>query len=72
MLRLRVDRERCIGSGMCALTAPDVFDQDDDDGRVRLLDARPPAGPATTAARQAAGLCPAGAITASGPGQPGD
>ncbi len=59
---LRVDRDRCAGSGMCALTAPEVFDQDTGDGRVLLLDARPPAGPAATAAREAAGLCPAGAI----------
>ncbi|MGA5100332.1 ferredoxin [Streptomyces lavendulocolor] len=63
-MELRVDRDRCAGSGMCALTAPEVFDQDDEDGRVLLLDARPPAGPAATAAREAAGLCPAGAITA--------
>ncbi|MEU0664727.1 ferredoxin [Streptomyces lavendulocolor] len=72
-MELRVDRDRCAGSGMCALTAPEVFDQDDEDGRVLLLDARPPAGPAATAAREAAGLCPAGAITARpGPegGQP--
>ncbi|MGA5420722.1 ferredoxin [Streptomyces lavendulocolor] len=27
---------------MCALTAPEVFGQDDEDGRVLLLDARPP------------------------------
>ncbi|MGA5409366.1 ferredoxin [Streptomyces lavendulocolor] len=63
-MELRVDRDRCAGSGMCALTAPEVFDQDDRDGRVLLLDARPPAGPAATAAREAAGLCPAGALTA--------
>ncbi|GAB2811116.1 ferredoxin [Streptomyces daliensis] len=61
-LRVDVDRERCIGSGMCALTAPEVFDQDLDDGLVLLLDAEPPA-PRRTAARTAAGACPAGAIT---------
>ncbi|KUJ65162.1 ferredoxin, partial [Streptomyces albus subsp. albus] len=27
---IRVFRERCVGAGMCALTAPDVFTQDDD------------------------------------------
>ncbi|CAM03511.1 hypothetical protein SACE_4242 [Saccharopolyspora erythraea NRRL 2338] len=47
---------------MCALTAPDVFDQDGGDGRVLLLDAAPPAGE-HDAAREAAQLCPAGAIT---------
>ncbi len=32
-MELRVDRERCLSAGMCALTAPDVFDQDAEDGR---------------------------------------
>ena len=60
--RLRVDRERCIGAGMCALTAPEVFDQDPDDGRVLLLRAEPPTAH-REAAQMAAGLCPSGAIT---------
>ncbi|MFD5766385.1 ferredoxin [Streptomyces sp. NPDC127049] len=60
--RLSVDRERCIGAGMCAMTAPDVFDQDPDDGLVLLLEAEPAAGD-RAAARMAAGVCPAGAIT---------
>jgi ferredoxin len=69
--RLHVDRERCIGAGMCALTAPEVFDQDPDDGRVILLHAEPPstAHHATAhhaAARMAAGVCPSGAITRRG------
>lgn len=38
---LRADRERCIGSGACAFTAPDVFDQDDTDGRVVILNSAP-------------------------------
>ncbi|MGS2806558.1 ferredoxin [Nocardia sp. MW-W600-9] len=59
MLELRVDRERCIGAGMCALTAPDVFDQDPDDGRVL-----PPATTLVTeAVHEAVLLCPSGAIT---------
>ncbi|MEW2556858.1 ferredoxin [Streptomyces zhihengii] len=60
--RLSVDRERCIGAGMCAMTAPDVFDQDPDDGLVLLLDAEPPAA-RRASARTAAGVCPSGAIT---------
>ncbi|MEV6026341.1 ferredoxin [Streptomyces sp. NPDC052036] len=60
--RLRVDRERCIGAGMCALTAPEVFDQDPDDGRVLLLHVEPPITHGA-AAQMAAGLCPSGAIT---------
>ncbi|MER7956492.1 ferredoxin [Streptomyces sp. NPDC096030] len=59
--RLSVDRGRCIGAGMCAMTAPEVFDQDDD-GLVLLLDPEPPAAD-RAAARMAAGVCPSGAIT---------
>ncbi|QOV41425.1 ferredoxin [Streptomyces ferrugineus] len=65
-MRLRVDRERCIGAGMCALTAPEVFDQDADDGRVLLLDAEPSAVH-RAAARMAVGVCPSGAITFNEP-----
>ncbi|MFD3913127.1 ferredoxin [Streptomyces sp. NPDC058603] len=59
---LSVDRERCIGAGMCAMTAPDVFDQDPDDGLVLLLRAEPHAAH-RAAARMAAGVCPSAAIT---------
>ncbi|MGC9542455.1 ferredoxin [Streptomyces sp. UG1] len=65
-MRLRVDRERCIGAGMCALTAPEVFDQDADDGRVLLLHAEPPAAH-RAAAQMAVGVCPSGAITLNDP-----
>ncbi|WP_030608072.1 ferredoxin [Streptomyces sclerotialus] len=60
-LRLSVDRERCVGAGMCALTAPEVFDQDDEEGLTVLLHPEP-APEHRAAARMAAGLCPAGAI----------
>ncbi|MEV0059196.1 ferredoxin [Nocardia sp. NPDC050718] len=62
MLELRVDRERCIGAGMCALTAPDVFDQDPDDGRV-LAHATTRAAEWEQAVHEAVLLCPSGAIT---------
>jgi ferredoxin len=61
-MELRVDRECCIGAGMCALTAPDVFDQDPDDGKVLLLDPTPPPK-RRAAAGQAAQACPSGAIS---------
>ncbi|GAA0469295.1 ferredoxin [Streptomyces stramineus] len=59
---ITIDRERCVGAGMCALTAPEVYDQDEEEGlAVVLTTALPPhqAGKA----RLAAALCPAGAIT---------
>ena len=58
---VRVDADRCIGAGHCVLRAPRVFDQRDD-GIVVLLDATPP-GELHAAARKAADLCPAEAIT---------
>ncbi|WP_063125256.1 ferredoxin [Nocardia fusca] len=64
-MELVVDRERCIGAGMCALLAPEVFDQDEADGRVLLLDPAPPAVH-HPAAREAAHNCPAAAITLRG------
>jgi ferredoxin len=41
VVRIRHDRERCVGSGACAFTLPDIFDQDEDDGRVLVLVERP-------------------------------
>ncbi|WP_433204086.1 ferredoxin [Nocardia sp. CA-107356] len=61
-MELRVDRERCIGAGMCVLTAPGVFDQDIEDGRVVQLDVTP-APELEPAVREAAQVCPSGAIT---------
>jgi ferredoxin len=39
---IRVDVARCVGAGQCVLAAPEVFDQNDDDGVVVLLDDSPP------------------------------
>ncbi|MFJ4961045.1 ferredoxin [Streptomyces sp. NPDC088729] len=60
--RLSVDRERCIGAGMCVMTAPDVFDQDQDEGLVLLSHAEPHAVH-RAAVRMAVGVCPSRAIT---------
>lgn len=62
-MRLSVDRERCCGSGMCVLTGPELFDQDED-GLVVLLDANPVTARRQRAARQAIELCPCAAIAA--------
>jgi ferredoxin len=61
-LRVAVDRDLCCGSGNCVLTAPAVFDQDNDLGLVLLRDLEPPAGE-HDAVRKAADLCPSGAIS---------
>ncbi|MGM1059331.1 ferredoxin [Saccharothrix sp. Mg75] len=64
-MRVEVDPDRCAGSGMCALTDPDVFDQDESDGTVVLLEPTP-TGPHEATAREAAQLCPASAIRVLG------
>jgi ferredoxin len=41
-MKVTVDTSLCIGSGMCALTAPNVFDQNADEAVVVLRDPEPP------------------------------
>lgn len=60
-LRVRADREVCIGAGLCVLTAEAVFDQDDE-GLVVLLDPAPGAD-AAAAVRRAVHNCPSGALS---------
>lgn len=61
VLKVHVDEHKCIGAGQCVLRAPKIFDQRED-GIVILLDPAPPAE-LHEAARKAADLCPAEAIT---------
>lgn len=65
-MEIRVDRDRCISAGMCALTAAGVFDQDISDGRVLLLQ-HTPAPSQESAVREAVEVCPSGAITLVAP-----
>ncbi|WP_432001700.1 ferredoxin [Streptomyces sioyaensis] len=60
-MRITIDREACIGSGLCALIAPAVFDQNDDDGLVELLDEGPLTDPVGTV-KDAVQRCPAAAL----------
>nr|WTB28342.1 ferredoxin [Streptomyces sp. NBC_00830]WTB35740.1 ferredoxin [Streptomyces sp. NBC_00830] len=63
--RVEVDRERCVGTGGCVFAAPEVFDQDPEDGRVVVLD--PAFGPAhEDDVREAADVCPVKAIRLNG------
>ncbi|MFI6578906.1 ferredoxin [Nocardiopsis sp. NPDC050513] len=61
-MRLSVDRGVCIGSGMCALTAPGLFDQDTEDGLV-VVHGDPDGEDAAAALARAVDACPSGAIT---------
>jgi ferredoxin len=59
-MKVEVDQDVCVGSGQCLLTAPDVFDQRDEDGVAVLL--QNPSADQYDATREAALLCPARAI----------
>ncbi|WP_369274599.1 ferredoxin [Streptomyces sp. R11] len=61
-MKVNVDQDRCCGAGQCVLIAPEVFDQRDEDGIVTLLEPSP-AEDLHAAAREAAAVCPASAIT---------
>ncbi|MBF8184996.1 ferredoxin [Nonomuraea sp. K274] len=61
-MKVTVDRDKCCGAGQCVLLAPDVFDQDEDDGIVLLLDPSP-AQERHAIVREAASVCPTGAIS---------
>ncbi|GGP51726.1 ferredoxin [Saccharothrix coeruleofusca] len=64
-MRVRVDVNRCVASGQCVVAAAGAFTQSEQEGTVVLLVAEPP--PELRAAvREAASLCPSGAITVKG------
>ena len=60
-MKVTVEQDKCVSAGNCVAHAPDVFDQDEDDGSVILLDETPPADRAEDV-RAAAVACPAMAI----------
>jgi ferredoxin len=60
-MKVIVDQNKCVASGQCVLSAPEVFDQREEDGIVVLLTAEAP--PELYAAvEDAAQICPAGVI----------
>jgi ferredoxin len=61
-MHVEVDYEKCCGAGTCVVNAPEVFDQDDDEGTVVLLDADP-SEDQRSAVENAVAMCPVRAIT---------
>ncbi|MEV6537993.1 ferredoxin [Streptomyces sp. NPDC051665] len=60
-MEVELDEPKCVAAGKCVVTAPEVFDQRDEDGVAVLLDDRP--GPdLLDGVKEAAALCPAAAI----------
>ncbi|WP_405393161.1 ferredoxin [Streptomyces sp. NBC_01102] len=65
-MRVHVHPDRCIGAGLCVMSAPAVFDQDDDSGLVVLLDDSPAGADADHARKIAEHICPSKAIGITG------
>jgi ferredoxin len=63
-MKVTVDEAKCCGAGQCAMIAPEVFDQRDEDGIVILLEAEP-AEDLHARVREATAVCPAAAIDLS-------
>ena len=61
-MRVVVDPAKCQGHTLCAMTSPDLFELDDEDGHSRVLLEEVPAGQEELARRAAAG-CPERAIS---------
>ncbi|TDC25349.1 ferredoxin [Streptomyces sp. 8K308] len=61
-MRVSVDQDRCVGSGQCAQTSEEVFDQSEEDGLVVLL-AESPSTAHRETVRRAAAQCPVSAIS---------
>ncbi|MBB5158120.1 ferredoxin [Saccharopolyspora phatthalungensis] len=61
-MRIEADLDRCVGAGQCVLTAPTLFDQNDEDGRVVVLVTEVDDS-AIAAAREAVHVCPSGALS---------
>ncbi|MFF1253779.1 ferredoxin [Pseudarthrobacter sp. NPDC058329] len=60
-MKIEIDIDKCVGAGVCVLAAPTVFDQNDDDGVIIVLnETLPPSQEA--AVRDAAARCPASVI----------
>ncbi len=60
-VRVSIDPGRCVGSGDCALTAPEAFEVDEDTAQARVLPGVGVTDPGVL--QRAAYACPTGAIS---------
>lgn len=58
--KTRIDRETCIGCGLCPSIAPDVYEMGDD-GKAHEMSEKVPEG-SESSAQEAADSCPVSAI----------
>jgi ferredoxin len=63
-MKVSVEADKCVAAGHCVLAAAEIFDQDEEDGVVIVLDDEP-APEHHAAVHKAAQLCPAAAIRLS-------
>ncbi|NEB78412.1 ferredoxin [Streptomyces sp. SID14478] len=64
-MKIVADTVKCVGAGQCVRTAPDLFDQGEDDGVVVVLNAEPE-GSLLSVVDEAVDLCPAQALSVAG------
>jgi ferredoxin len=60
-MKVRVDKDKCVGGGQCVMMCAEVFDQGDEDGLVILLQESPDES-LHDGVRAAVLACPASAI----------
>ena len=63
-MKAEIARERCIGAGTCVTVAPEMFDQNEDDGIAVVLQDNVPSD-SVDRVETAAELCPVSAILLS-------
>lgn len=61
-MHVEIDQDKCCGSGLCVLTAPEIFDQRDEDGIGYVLQPSPADDALRAKARDAMAMCPASAV----------
>ncbi|GGV20881.1 ferredoxin [Streptomyces spectabilis] len=62
-MRIIADADKCVGSGQCVFTEPDLFDQSEDEGTVVVLNAEPEGELLERGAREAVDNCPGQALS---------
>lgn len=61
MKKVVADTTKCLGNGLCVMTAPRVFTQNEDDGLVQVIRPVPEAGD-WEAVERAVNACPSGTL----------
>lgn len=61
MKQVRIDGRKCLAYGVCAMTAPDLFELPDDEDTAQLV-RQPQTAQEQQSADEAAAGCPASAI----------